>query len=117
MSLTESQKSRRAMLEQELKRIVEVILKNYQPQKVILFGSLAIGEVQEWSDIDLMVVMETDKPFMQRIKEMVECIKPNVGTDILVYTPKEFEELCKSRRFFQDEIDEKGRTVYEKQVA
>ena len=42
-------------LNAELSRIVDVLLNNYNPQKIILFGSLASGNVHEYSDIDLIV--------------------------------------------------------------
>ncbi len=46
-------RKRKAALEAELKRILPIIIEKYQPEKIILFGSLATGDVHEWSDIDL----------------------------------------------------------------
>jgi hypothetical protein len=43
-------------------------------------------------------------------------LQPRVGIDILVYTPVEFENLCKERAFFREEILGKGKILYE-QVA
>ena len=55
--------NRKEELEQALKKIVEKLKKDKSVKLILLFGSLARGEVREWSDIDLIVVKETDKRF------------------------------------------------------
>ncbi|WP_222927182.1 nucleotidyltransferase domain-containing protein [Thermosediminibacter litoriperuensis] len=101
------------LLNNELERMVKVLAEEYQAEKVILFGSLAEGDIHDWSDIDLIVVKETSKPFYERLEEVVEIVKPNVGTDIIVYTPKELEEM-RGRLFFEEEILKKGKIIYER---
>ncbi len=39
-------------------KIVEKIIREYQPKKVILFGSYAYGEPTEDSDLDILIVTE-----------------------------------------------------------
>ncbi|KKC29041.1 putative nucleotidyltransferase [Caldanaerobacter subterraneus subsp. tengcongensis MB4] len=56
----------RYSLEDELKRIVNIIIEKCNPEKIILFGSMASGTAKEWSDIDLVVIMETDLRFVDR---------------------------------------------------
>src|SRR2546426_205425 len=46
-------------LEQELHRMVEILIRKYEPEKLILFGSAAQGELHEWSDLDLVVIQRT----------------------------------------------------------
>ena len=84
------------------------------PVKVILFGSLAQDEVQAWSDIDLVVVAETEDRFLDRTKEMLRLLQPRVGLDVRVYTPDECERLCRERPFTQREIVRKGQVLYER---
>ncbi len=55
-------KPRKELLEQELDRYVQVLKAAENPDKVIVFGSLATGQVHEWSDIDLVVVKRTVLP-------------------------------------------------------
>ena len=105
---------RKKALEAELERIIRIICNGDPPQKVILFGSLVTGEVKEWSDLDLIIVKEINVPFLERIKNFLLLIQPRVGIDLLVYTPKEFEELCRSRAFFREEIVKKGKLLYER---
>lgn len=103
---------RRALLEQELARYVKILAEE-NPQKVIVFGSLATGNVKEWSDIDLLVINDTSLPYLQRLFKLQALLQPKVGTDLIYYTPQEFEKLCKERAFVREEILEKGKVVYE----
>ena len=105
--------SRRHRLERELARFVRVLREHYAPQRIVLFGSLATGDVGPWSDIDLVVVKETDRRFLDRTREVLQLLKPTVGVDILVYTPAEFEQLTQQRAFVRDEIVAKGKVLYE----
>jgi len=113
MSATITQ-ARKALLQSDLKRILDILVRTYQPEKIILFGSLAQGHVRDWSDLDLIVIKETEKRFLDRIRELIELIDPRVGVDVLVYTPEEFERLCRERPFFRDEILAKGEVLYER---
>jgi predicted nucleotidyltransferase len=100
-------------LAEELNRYVPLLVAHYAPEKIILFGSLSTGEARLWSDIDLVVVTDTDKRFLDRIKEALLLLRPEVGLDVLIYTPQEFEQLCQERPFFQQEIL-KGKVLYER---
>jgi predicted nucleotidyltransferase len=94
----------RQRLQAELDRYLNLLLGRVAPEKVILFGSLARDEVKAWSDIDLIIVANTKARFLDRSKEMLQLLQPRVGLDVLVYTPDEFERLCRKRPFFQEEI-------------
>jgi predicted nucleotidyltransferase len=107
---------RQQQLNGVLEQIMDVLVKQYAPQKVILFGSMAGGEIHEWSDIDLVIVKDTPKRFLARLKEVALLCRAPVGVDYLVYTPQEFERLASdtSNPFFQHEILEKGQVLYER---
>lgn len=77
-------------LNTELARIADVLVNNYNPQKIILFGSLAAGNAHGFSTIDLIVVKESDKGFHERLKEVGLLVMPREACGILVYTPEEF---------------------------
>src|SRR3989475_12958619 len=85
-------------LEQELHRIMEILIREHEPEKLILFGSAAQGEIHEWSDLDLVVIKRTDKPLLERIEEGLRLVRPKSGLDGLGYTPEEMEELIAERR-------------------
>lgn len=82
-------------------------------EKIILFGSLARGDVGRESDIDLLIVKKTNKRFLDRLDEFYSRIQPRVAVDVLVYTPEELESLAETRRFVKEILAE-GVVVYEK---
>lgn len=91
-------------------------LKKCQPEKIILFGSHAWGKPTPDSDIDLLIIKDTEQDHYRRIPEarryLYDIDKP---FDILVLTPKEVENRLQLGDFFIKEIIEKGKILYEKQ--
>ena len=101
-------------IEVELEQIVHKIKKNYKPEKIILFGSYAEGKGRRGSDIDLLVIKETDKTPWTRVEEIDSYIKHTIPIDILVYTPQEIKERLLINDFFVKDIVERGNVLYEK---
>jgi predicted nucleotidyltransferase len=106
--------ARRAFLERELSRWLPLLITHEQPDKIILFGSYCTGQVDEWSDLDLVIIKKTKTPFLDRTRQVLELLKPQVGVDVLVYTPTEFEQLSQERPFVRREIVAKGKVIYER---
>ncbi len=100
-------------LYQELNRVVDRIKINYRPEKIILFGSLAVGVPCQTSDIDLAIIKKTKKRFLDRNLEVALIADPLEAFDFLVYTPKEWQEMQKKNNYFIQEIN-KGKVLYEK---
>ena len=72
------------------------LLKGYDPERIILFGSRARGDADEYSDYDLIVIKRTERPFLERLRDMVPYLVAFKRTaEILVYTPEEFEQMGK----------------------
>jgi len=67
----------------------------FDPEKIILFGSIIRGDWDSKSDVDVIVVYNTDKPFMVRLEELYMSWDIPKAVDILAYTPNEFEEMIK----------------------
>ena len=106
---------REKTLNRELTRIVEKLKSGYQPDKIILFGSLAQGEVKEGSDIDLAIIKESDKRPLERRLEVASICQPSLAINFTVYTPKEFRQKQQAGDFFViEEILQKGRVLYER---
>jgi len=104
---------RRKLLERELSLVVERLKTEYAPKQIILFGSLAKGDTHEWSDIDLVIIKDTDKEFLDRLEEAVLIAKPEVGINLLVYTPEEFKEMIEEgNNFITEEVVAKGKVLY-----
>ncbi len=101
---------RRRRLEAELERILPA-LRGLGVRRAIVFGSLARGEVQGQSDVDLILIVDTREPFLQRCARFYEALAPTVGMDILVYTPDEFEAM--RRGHFLRHALRDGKVIYE----
>ncbi|MDY7040627.1 MAG: nucleotidyltransferase domain-containing protein [Chloroflexota bacterium] len=102
--------ARQRRLEQELERMIS-LLRAHGVQRVILFGSLARGDVRLGSDLDLIVVMDTDKRFLDRLDELYRLLDPRIAVDLLVYTPEEFARLRKTSPLVRRTVAE-GKVLY-----
>jgi predicted nucleotidyltransferase len=88
------------------------IFEPFDPQKIILFGSLARKEWDDTSDVDLIIVYNTDKRFMERLRELYLSWDIPRAVDILAYTPGEFQRMTKECYFVQDVV-KNGKVIYE----
>ena len=105
---------RRELLEKNLNSVVSALITKYKPEKIILFGSLAHGKVQDNTDIDLLIVKDTNKPYNERVRDVVSLCDYDVGIDFFIYNQREFCEMAKTRPFVKNEIIKKGKVIYEK---
>lgn len=96
--------------------VVGLILKTYpETEKIILFGGYARGEYDVViSDMDILVVTETEDKFMQRIRTLGEACAGRPQINPLVYTPSEYRALLKEGEGFLEEALEEGKMVFEK---
>jgi predicted nucleotidyltransferase len=89
------------------------LLRDYDPERIILFGSRARGEADRYSDYDVIVIKRTDRPFLERLREMVPyLVKFDRPAEILVYTPEEFERMGEIGLGWI--VRQEGVTVYER---
>lgn len=87
--------------ETDLEAMVRSIVDAVQPERIILFGSLARGEERVDSDVDLLVIeSEPFGPSRSRFHEIARLERAMgaipLATDILVYTTEEVERLKSS---------------------
>lgn len=93
-----------------VKRIAETL----HPEKIILFGSYAYGNPTPDSDVDLLVVMQTNASSRDRSWAVSRLMIPRpFAVDILVRTPREITSALKNGDFFIREITERGKTLYQ----
>ena len=83
---------RRELLEAELGRIA-VELPPFGALRAYLSGDLARGRAEPDTELELVIVQDTDEPFHRRPDFWTAHLRPRVGARFLVYTPEEFEEL------------------------
>lgn len=94
---------------------VERLATELQPERVILFGSYAHGTPTPDSDVDLLVVLDTDASAIERYLAVSRLLYPRpFPMDILVRTPAEIEQAPRTNDFFIREILDQGRVLYER---
>jgi len=99
----------------QINEVVEKIVINVNPEKIYLFGSYANGTPTVDSDLDLLVIKDTDTPIYKRnteIKKYLRGIK--IPLDLFVYTPSEVNQFKDSKTAFVNQIIEEGKLVYGK---
>jgi len=98
-----------------IRGVVTTISENFHPKKIILFGSYASGHPTPDSDLDLLVVMDSDQP--RRIKRSIPIhlmFKPTpCPMDILVYTPEEVSYWNGTVNHIVTEAMSTGKVMYE----
>jgi predicted nucleotidyltransferase len=100
---------------QWVERIARRLVERYQPQRVILFGSLAYGEPDEDSDIDLLVIKETDELPLERrvrVRQLAADPQRRVPFSPLVLTPAELAHRLALGDAFYEEIVRRGKVLY-----
>jgi predicted nucleotidyltransferase len=102
-------------VEQNLPQAIDRIVRELRPEKIILFGSYAYGDPTPDSDVDLLVIMETELPKRQRSWEVARLLIPRpFPVDVLVRTPEEIQHAFATGDFFIQEIVSKGKVLYER---
>lgn len=96
--------------------IVEKLVTEYAPQRVILFGSHAYGEPRPDSDIDLLIIKDTSERFLDRwvtVRRILSDPHRRVALETFVLTPQELSTRLAIGDHFILEILKKGKTLYE----
>lgn len=96
-------------LEDELRVFIDQWSRDPSIKKIILFGSVARGEGHRGSDLDLIIIQETDKKFLSRLEPFYRDAR--VAMDILVYTPEEFAAMAEGV-FLKNALQD-GVVIYE----
>ena len=76
-----------------------------------MFGSVARGEADEWSDLDLIVIADTDRTFFERFRDFDGLYEVCPRLDLLVYTSAEFERMVDEENPFLLRALEEGMDV------
>jgi uncharacterized protein len=99
--------------EEIIREMVSLIALKFKPRQIILFGSYAYGKPRPESDIDLLIVMDTELRETEQALRIRQYINPLFGVDLLVYTPARLKERVELGDSFLKEITEKGVVMYE----
>ncbi len=107
----------------KLNKAVKLIAKEYDPEKIILYGSYARGDENKCSDIDLMIIKNTKKRPRERSYKISSILfddskRFNEFAQLLIekkiYTPYEYKEALNGGDFFIKNIEKEGKILYAK---
>ncbi|KKQ23502.1 MAG: hypothetical protein A3G45_01980 [Candidatus Staskawiczbacteria bacterium RIFCSPLOWO2_12_FULL_37_15] len=101
----------------KIKNIIDEIVRQYRPEKIILFGSFVWGNPNKDSDIDLFIIKQSQKSRIERQRELrLKLFGSDFpAMDILVYTPEEVEKsINEYKNLFIEDILRHGKVLYSK---
>ena len=105
----------RAITDDLVQEITQRIVDRFKPRRIIAFGSYARGEHGPDSDLDLIVEMDSDRPFFERSVDVQSIFGlRDWAMDLLVYTPTEYAEQKAVFGTLISLVDAEGRVLYER---
>ena len=100
--------------EQRIRELCERIVQEFQPHKIILFGSYALGTPTPDSDEDILVVLPfTGKNFRKSL-EILNRTNPNFPIDLLARNPEDTERRYQEGDPLIREALDHGKVLYER---
>ena len=102
-------------MEQKLNEVTDKIVREYQPEKIFLFGSWVWGTPDKNSDFDLLIIKDTEQPRNERERDVREIVSGSqVPLDVLIYTHREIEDrIDTDRNLFLEDIVRNGRILFD----
>jgi predicted nucleotidyltransferase len=100
----------------EMKKIEELtsqIAREFNPDRIILFGSHAYGQPHDDSDVDILVVLSFEGKPVRKAIEIRNKVNAKMPLDLLVRTPEQLADRLANNDWFMREVVERGRTLYE----
>jgi len=101
-------------INKKIAEITDKIVREFKPEKIILFGSYAWGKPHKDSDIDLFIIKNTTSS-RKLARKISGSIYPRFfSLDLLVITPNKLKEKIRIGDFFLEKILNSGQILYEK---
>jgi predicted nucleotidyltransferase len=117
-SVRASQPEFKPVTRRQINAVVRKIVDEINPEKVILFGSYAYGKPNIDSDVDMLVIMESDERPAQRATRAYRAVYGKTfPMDIIVRTPQELAHRLAIGDFFIKEIVERGKVLYARRIS
>jgi len=107
----------RGKIAEQIEEYCHEIVRQLDPELVVLFGSFATGDINEGSDIDIMVVAAFQVSFLDRIKLLLDLNHFGLPIEPIGYTGEEFQRMRQRETPFITEVMRKGRILYQKGQA
>jgi len=100
--------------QEQIDEIKRRIAKNFKPQKIILFGSYANAMPTEDSDLDLLIITDSELPSRvqnRKVRNLLSDLR--IPIDVIVKTAKEFETYKDIIGTISYPANKFGKVIYE----
>lgn len=98
----------------DITSLTEGIVKEFQPEKVVLFGSHAYGTPRPDSDVDLLVILSFNGSGFRKSLEILNRLNPDFPIDLIVRKPQETEQRYINGDPLIREALDRGLVLYER---
>jgi uncharacterized protein len=96
----------------EVEALAGRIVEEFDPDKIILFGSHAYGTAQDYSDVDLLVLMPFKGNSFDRATEILERIEHPFCADVIVRDPVDAEQKYQEHDSLIRDAFDRGKVLY-----
>ena len=97
----------------QIRQLSQRIARQFNPERIVLFGSHARGRPTADSDVDLLVVLSHQGRAVEKSVEIRMQVRPPFPLDLLVRTPGKIRQRMDMGDTFIRDIMEKGKVLYE----
>ena len=95
-------------------KLSEQIVREFQPERIILFGSYAYGQPRPDSDVDLLVVLPFEGKAFRKSVEILNRISPEFSVDLLARCPEDTaRRYAEGDPLIREALDH-GKVLYER---
>ena len=105
----------RGQIVKQIEQYCQEIASKLNPQAIILFGSFAMDDINEGSDIDIMVIADFQVCFLDRKKENLGLNHFGLPIEPIGYTGEEFHHMKQAGNPFIAQVLDTGKTLYQRE--
>jgi len=106
----------RGEISSQIEQYCQEVAANLNPQAIILFGSFATGDINEGSDIDILVIADFQVSFLDRIKLLLELNRFDLPIEPIGYTAEEFDRMRQAGNPFMANVVDTGKILYQREL-
>jgi predicted nucleotidyltransferase len=97
-----------------IKALAQQIATQFQPERIILFGSYAYGDPTSDSDVDILVLLPFEGRGLRKSLEILDCVEPDFPVDLLARRPDDTaRRYAEGDPLLRDALDH-GKVLYER---
>ncbi len=100
--------------QKRISRLCEQIAQEFQPDRIILFGSYACGKPRPDSDVDLLVVLPFEGRAFRKSLEILDRVAPEFAVDLLARRPEDTQRRYTEGDPLIREALDHGKVLYER---